>query len=371
MKILHCADVHLDSSLNRNLAAADSRKRRAEILRTFLSMIEYAVSKEIKVILIAGDLFDTDRVSSNTAKQVQEAINNNPEIQFYYLNGNHDKDSFLNQLEEKPENLHAFGNEWTSYRYAEGDEEIVITGVELNTGNVETVYDRLLLNEDDYNIVMMHGQTVSSITKGDRDSIVLRQLTGKGIDYLALGHVHRLLYKELDKRGKYCYPGCLEGRGFDETGEHGFVMLDIDTKTHESQVSFKPFAQRRLYSIEVDVGECINSYEMEQKIKENLQAANIEESSLVRVVLTGAIDVTCEKNTDYLTQVFQNDYYYFVIKDKTGLKMDMGDYAADNSLKGEYVRSVMSDQMLSEEEKHAIIRIGLKAIMGEDLDNVD
>ena len=53
----------------------------------------------------------------------------------------------------------------------------------------------------------------------------------KNIDYLALGHIHKYKQAELDQRGVYCYSGCLEGRGFDECGEKGFVLLDIDEES--------------------------------------------------------------------------------------------------------------------------------------------
>ena len=47
-----------------------------------------------------------------------------------------------------------------------------------------------------------------------------------GIDYLALGHVHSFRQEKLDEQGIWCYSGCLEGRGFDECGTKGYVMLE-------------------------------------------------------------------------------------------------------------------------------------------------
>lgn len=51
-------------------------------------------------------------------------------------------------------------------------------------------------------------------------------LRGRGIDYLALGHVHSFRQEKLDEQGIWCYSGCLEGRGFDECGTKGYVMLE-------------------------------------------------------------------------------------------------------------------------------------------------
>ena len=55
------------------------------------------------------------------------------------------------------------------------------------------------------------------------------------IDYLALGHIHSYKCHKLDKRGVYCYSGCLEGRGFDECGDKGFVLLETEEDRLEWQ----------------------------------------------------------------------------------------------------------------------------------------
>ena len=74
MKILHCADLHLDSKLTANLDKDRAKERKGEILHTFEKMIQYAVEQEIYVILIAGDLFDTRHVSANARNIVLHAI---------------------------------------------------------------------------------------------------------------------------------------------------------------------------------------------------------------------------------------------------------------------------------------------------------
>ena len=55
MKIIHCADLHLDSKMTANLSKDQARERKREILRTFTRMVEYASKNDVRVILIAGD----------------------------------------------------------------------------------------------------------------------------------------------------------------------------------------------------------------------------------------------------------------------------------------------------------------------------
>ena len=131
MKIIHCADLHLDSKMTSNLSKEQAKERKMEILRTYSRMIEYAKNNDVKAIIIAGDLFDTRNVSATARNLVKDSITSNPDIDFYYLKGNHDSDNFISKLDEIPENLKLFSNQWTSYSYG----NITITGLEIDKSN--------------------------------------------------------------------------------------------------------------------------------------------------------------------------------------------------------------------------------------------
>ena len=74
MKIIHCSDLHLDSVMETNLSAEKSRERGAESRRTFQRMVEFAKENSVEVILIAGDMFDTERVTARTLNFVLNTI---------------------------------------------------------------------------------------------------------------------------------------------------------------------------------------------------------------------------------------------------------------------------------------------------------
>ncbi len=365
MKLIHCADLHLDSKMNTHLDPQKAKERKTELLHTFARMIEYAKEENVKAILIAGDLFDTRKVSATASNLVLEAIQKNAEIMFYYLCGNHDNNSFIGGMEEIPENLKLFNDDWTYYRIQEEEGKTVcIAAAEAREISKELLYQKLTLEKDEVNIVMMHGQDA---TGGTADDIIsLKELKNKNIDYLALGHIHSYKKEELDARGVYCYSGCLEGRGFDECGEHGFVVVTIDTADGKTDATFVPFASRKLYEISVDVAECSTTLELEDRIREVLEKEGILHKHLVRVLLTGARDCESEWNIDFLEKQFEDAFYYFCMKDVTVLKVDYEAFANDVSLKGEFVRNVMQDENLSEEEKAMVVRCGICALKGEE-----
>jgi len=362
MKIIHCADLHLDSKMTANLSKDKAKERKNEILRTFTRMVDYARANAVSVILIAGDMFDTRNVSAMVRNTVKEKIMQNPDIDFLYLKGNHDNDNFLSKLDEIPDNLCMFGESWTTYKY----DKIAITGLELNSANSHSVYNSLTLDYDDFNIVMMHGQLTGYRSKDHAEVISLDDLKNKNIDYLALGHVHEYRMDKLDNRGVWCYSGCMEGRGFDECGNKGFVLLDINAQAHTMNTQFIPIASRELYTLPVDVTGIGSTQEAARRMEEAIASAGLSSKNLVKFVLTGEVDVECELDAQFLEEQFLEYFYFEKVYDETRVFVNYSDYEKDASLKGEFVRMVYASD-LPEEEKSKIIRTGILALQGEEI----
>ncbi len=363
MKLIHCADLHLDSRMTANLTKEKTKERRTELLRTFEQMIRYGEEHQAEGVIIAGDLFDTKQVSATARNTVKNAVINHPEMTFFYLRGNHDA-AFLKEGESLPDNLKTFGQNWTTYTL--GDSAVTVTGVELDRDNSASVYSGLSLDKDRFNIVVMHGQESGYSPKDGGELIDLKKLKNLGIDYLALGHIHFYKEAQLDGRGCYCYPGCLEGRGFDECGEHGFVLLEIDEKNRTATRKFVPMARRNFYAPQIDISGCATTGEIACRIEEVLNREQYPPESLVKIVLTGSVPVDCEKNTDILQKKFEEYFYFLKIQDQTKFHVDYEAYGLDASLKGEFVRTVREAKDLSAEEKAAVIRMGIQILSGEE-----
>ena len=363
MKIIHCADLHLDSRMSAHLDGEKRKKRRAELLATFDRLLDYAVESGVYAVLIAGDLFDTPVISKTARAAVLDGIRSCPDVAFYYLKGNHDSDNFL-EGEEVPDNLYTFNDSWTSYALGDTD-SVILSGIELTESNCKSAAAALIPDINKINIVMLHGQ--ESRTGSDMaDQIPIRDYQNKGIDYMALGHIHARKEAKLDARGVYVYPGALEGRGFDECGEKGFMLLDIDEEAGTIKREFVPFASRILREVHVDITGATSSPEALKKVEEAISELKIPETSLVKVTLEGEMDAECEFDLEYILNRLEGRFFYVKVKDGTGIRVNYDDYALDRSLKGEFVRKVMASE-LSSEDKAAIIRYGIQAIAGEEI----
>lgn len=365
MKLIHCADLHLDSGMTSNLSREKAKERKSELLMTFNKMIKYAVKENVRAILIAGDLFDKKKVSKTALNTVWQAVLQNPQIDFYYLQGNHGVGGLLDDSDEIPSNLKLFNDKWTYYEIEDVSGKLItISGLELGGENSLSAYDSLVLGQENFNIVMLHGQESEHASKDRAEVINIRGLRNKGIDYLALGHIHSYKEQSLDSRGVYCYPGCLEGRGFDECGEHGFVLLDIDVAAHSFTRTFVPIAARKVFTLNIDVTGSRTTMDMADRIEKELEEGIYPESSLMKFVLTGEVNIECETDVSYLLKQFEDRFYFLKIYDETVLYVDYDAFALDISLKGEFVRTVMNDKELSESQKADIIKCGIKLLSG-------
>ncbi len=352
LKIIHCADVHLGSKMEAKLPKNKVEERRIEVRNTFDRMVEYAKKEGVSVILLAGDVFDSDRPLKRDKEFFYKVVEKTPEIDFLYLRGNHDgEESYIETLP----NLKTFSEAWSAYEYG----ELSVSGIEISRENAQSLYSTLQLDGNRKNIVMLHGQIGGA---SGMDKVNLNKLADKNIDYLALGHIHSYSENKLDGRGRYAYSGCLEGRGFDECGEKGFVLLTVD-ESIESK--FIPFAARTIEQYFVDITGTDGDYTATRKVRE---AVKFHPDDLYRIELVGEIDYEHDTLAQDVANNLKNECYFLSVKDRTLQKIDPVSYEGDISLRGEFVRAVMNDPAWTDEEKSRIVALGLKALSGREVE---
>lgn len=359
MKIIHCGDLHLDAKMETHFNVEQARERRYEILGTFERMVEYGRANGVSLILIAGDMFDTVASSQRRIKdRVLEIITSHEDIDFLYLQGNHDSDTYFKSLAALPANLKLFDGHWTSYRYG----DVVVSGVEFGKETTPGIYDLLSLDHDMFNIVMLHGQVTSNRNSLESGMVNIPLLKDRGIDYLALGHLHDYRCESLDGRGVYCYCGALEGRGFDETGKKGFVVLDIADKQLDYQ--FVSLARREFHIIPVALDGCLSTAQALDLVEQAIEKG--EKDDCVRIILEGRVDENFDLDLDYLSHQLKDRFYFVELINRIRLDVDYRKFANDISLKGEFIRTVEALD-LDEPSKNRIIMMGLNALLHKEV----
>ena len=345
MKIIHLADVHLDSKLNSHLSIEKAKQRKAEILMTFGKVVDYAKENGVKVVIIAGDLFDSDKVLKSTEKFLFDKIQSAKDIDFIYIKGNHDVNPQFSG--DAPENLKQVDDGFNRFDY----ENVSIGTI----GLLDESYLKIDFQKEKFNIAVMHGTIGNS---SDEFYINQKLLQNRNIDYLALGHIHKADEGKLDDRAKYRYCGCLDGRGFDECGVKGFFVLDTDIGTDE----FVPTSSRVIYEFFVDVSSNSTALVIE-KIKE--QTKDVNSNDLVRVVLIGKTRED-EIEESLIKAAFEDKFFCFNLKNETTVFYDFESYKNDISLKGEFMR-LIAEEELDENIRQKAVSAVMSALNSEDL----
>lgn len=348
MKILHTADLHLASPLTSRLSPEKREVRLCELNDTFFFLLTVAKREGVRAVLLCGDIFDSAAVTAPEVSSFLSAIRENGAIDFFYVSGNHEKD--LLRGYNLPTNLHIFGDKLETFTI----ENVTFTGKSTLTPDL---FSDLSLPRDWINILLLHG----SANGGTAGEIPLAAARGREIDYLALGHYHTYGVLPIDARGVAVYAGMPEGRGFDETGEKGCVLLD----TEGGRIShrFLKTARRVLHDIPLDLSSLSEGESAERRASDLL--SEIPREDLVRLSLIGEPPQWLMLPTVRLRYLFAERFFYFEVKDRT-LPADA--HTKEGSpLRRAFVSSVESDEGLNDEERAAVLRMGFAALEGGEI----
>ena len=352
MKILHTSDLHIGSPLTSRLSADKAKERKGELIATFSRMVDEAVYQRAELFIIAGDLFDSERITKTAAERVLSIIERAASVNFLYLPGNHEKDALMTKGIELPKNLRIFGEDWTYFDY---DYVTVAGRSEINPD----MFDSLNLNYAKTNILVLHGALTDGRSGGE--CIGVRDTRGKSIDYIALGHYHTYGVTPLEEGGVAVYSGTPEGRGFDEAGDKGFVMIDADGK--HVRHKFIPFASRSMRIVDVDVTGAQRRIDIDDRVSSALGAQRA--SDLIRLRFVGEHSPELYPDPDSAVAMHKGRFWHLEAKDESTVRIDPESYRYDRSLKGEFIRLVLSKEDMTKDEKDKVIRAGLAALMGD------
>lgn len=371
-KILHIGDIHLDSPFSL-FDVEKSQARRQELRGTFTSIMMYAKLKNADIVLICGDLFDSEFVTKETMNLIVSQFEDNPNCRFVITPGNHDpatpKSAYLKT--KFPDNVYVFRSEDVQkFCFDEIGVDVYGFAYEQDFYNKNPFDTHLYLDENKINIFMAHADMLSS---GSRDCpITERDISKSGCDYVALGHIHA--GREAVKAGDtyYAYCGCPEGRSFDECGIKGGIFLNAEKNNGRFSVSFEypRFCKKRYEKTEVDMSGLTTHEQMCEQVKKAVQKEGFGKDTLLRVRLVGIVSYDANFAPDKL-QASEIGVYYVEAEDAT---IPLGGYDElknDISIKGALLRELMPKLQSEDERERKIaslaLKYGLCAIMGEDV----
>lgn len=354
LTILHAADFHLDSPLS-GLTPAQRAIRREELRRVPARLAALVQEEGADLVLLPGDLFDGERIVPETASRLAQALGDMT-VPVFIAPGNHDcyHDRSPYARAVWPDNVHIFtGREMEAVEVPELG--CVVHGCAFTAPHRE---DDPLAGfsapaDGRVHLLCLHGEAEQ---EGNYAPISPASLEGSGAAYAALGHVHACSGLQRAGGTAWAYPGCPEGRGFDELGEKGALRVQVGPEGVSAQ--FLPICQRqyRIETLELPGG--------------GLPQPPEKSPDLVRLRLRGerARPVALEQ----LARQWEDRFFALELRDETTLPQDLWARAEEDSLTGLFLREMRRRLAeCGEEEREKLllaVRFGLAALEeGEDV----
>ena len=332
MKILHAADLHLDTAFTGH-CDADSQYLKKSLAALPETIAGLCRQHGCDLLLLSGDLFDgpASRESIDSVKAALGQLG----IPTFITPGNHDfchADSpYLKEV--WPENVHIFTKPVVE-SVALPDLDCRIYGAGYTGMDCDPLLENFRADgQETWQIGILHGDPVQRNTP--YCAISQAQVAGSGLDYLALGHIHKA--GQFTAGGTLCaWPGCPMGRGNDETGEKGVYLVTLDSQV---SLTFIPLDTPRFYDLEAEV-----QTTAEDALLALLPPAGSED--FYRITLTGE----CAP----FGAISLPQYPHLEIRDRTTAPVDLWSCVGEDSLEGVYFK-LLQEALASGEEETVLL----------------
>ena len=305
MKFIHTADIHLGKSFA-FLGEKGSLLREAQIV-TLEKITNLAQSESVDFMVIAGDLFESNEVSSRLIRKTIDILKSINPIPVLVSPGTHDlldDKSVYRRKEFQGPNIKVFGVDGTMIKV----KDAAIHGRPNDTkqGGVHPLKEIKPVDTTKFNIAVIHASVEIEGKSNPEDYLVnTKEISASGMDYIALGHWHRMCDFSIQGVTAW-YSGSPEVTKFDEADMAGNVMLvNLGEKT-EVQAKKVGHYEWLIKTLDVAIstpGDLLNS-EIEKLCGENV---------LLRLQLKGILPQGYDIDADLLEEDFADNFFYFTV----------------------------------------------------------
>lgn len=372
VKVLHTADIHLDAPFVGG-GGAKSELRRNELFATFASMMDYVKLNGIDIVVISGDLFESENVTRDTAALLKREFADNPTCRFVIAPGNHDPytDDSIYKKTEFPPNVYVFDSQKVTH-ISFDDLNVDVYGYAFTDNDLE--YNPFKgvrpYKPSRVNILCAHGEITASASTNC--PISLDEIKESGFDYVALGHIHASTEVQRLNDTYYAYSGCLEGRDFGECGKKGAILCVLEKDRCELKAEFKKLRfSKRHYEIErVNVSGAENMADILPRLKDMVSEKGYSRDTLLRIVLEGDVSPELVISGTAFTQL-EEQLFYLEIVNKTRPLFDIQKLEKDPTVRGAFYNELKplleSDSEREREIAEMALKYGLSALSGNNV----
>jgi DNA repair exonuclease SbcCD nuclease subunit len=232
---LHAADLHLDTPFSGlgEVAPHLAAVLRSASLDALERIVERALAEPVDLLLLAGDLYDGVERGVRAQLRLLDALSrlDRAGVHTFIVHGNHDPLSGWAAVRAWPERVHVFppGAPTRKSVHTRSGEAVTVHGASFGRSDEPTNLAALFGRTDEpgAHIGLLHCN-VGRTDHSPYAPCTVDDLARAGLDYWALGHVHRR--QVVLERPLCVYPGNTQGRSFQpgELGAKGAVLVRSD-----------------------------------------------------------------------------------------------------------------------------------------------
>ncbi|MBE5971561.1 MAG: DNA repair exonuclease [Lachnoclostridium sp.] len=349
MKFIHTADIHWGMVPDSDRPWG--KKREQAIRLTLQTIVEEARENRVDLLLISGDLFHRQPLARDL-KEVNYLFSTIPGTRVVIIAGNHDRirrSSALLSFKWSP-NVTYFMDEDLSSVYFE-DLNTEVFGFSYHTPEIlEDRTEQFTIPDNRRNkILMLHGGDAKHLPF-DKNAVAAMPFS-----YIALGHIHK---PGILIENKMAYPGSPEPLDLTETGQHGFLLGELDEISGRvTSLEFRPVSQAQYIPLAISVTPATTNLELSQLITDEIRkrgAANI-----YRFRIKGMRDPDVEFDLDFLS----GQWNIVEILDESEPQYDYHALFAEHpsDMIGFYIRALHKEDMSPVEKK--ALHYGIHALL--------
>jgi len=367
VKILHTADIHLGCEFP--FLRQKGGEHRNQLLRTFEKIVDLAISEDVSLLLIAGDLFNTNRVHGIIIRKVLAAFKKleGKGIRVCIIPGTHDiyNEDSIYRFVHFPANVTVFTPAHDRELYE--DLDLTVYGEVFDGRYVdESPIQRLSLSEDSkYHVGMAH---CSIKIEGwvEKDALLLgrNEIANSGLDYLALGHWHSFQdFSQGNTKTFYC--GAPEPVSMDQEGAGNVVMVTMRGK---GDIAVEPIrvGTRQFAKLTIDVGSVKSMADIVPLVE-----AKADPNLILELTLRGLCGMDYELNSQDIEDELGDRFFCLRVVDKSHPRLE--EVALENipeeTVKGKFIK-IMQERIESagnEEDRELYeeaLKLGFACLQG-------
>lgn len=283
LTIVHCADVHLETTFPETRGGAGRRKALAD---AFVRIVDDAIGRGADVLTIGGDLYERERAGPQTFRFLSEQL-----ARFgkpvYIAPGNHDPYSAGSLLSrsDAPPNVHVFNEAtWKPYPLSA---EVTLWGFGHTPAEPGRPFANARFDRGGVQIALVHGSDEARCPPQKRVTAPFStaEIVASGASLALSGHYHGGYVVNHDGRPVFAYPGSPEPIKFGEGTGHGVVVLTVEGTS--LQIQTISTARTRLVDLCCDLTGVAHENAAFEAIWPSLAAYGAED--YVRLRLTGVV----------------------------------------------------------------------------------